>query len=156
MEEKYFLHRIQEESGTFSKGIEVHATKDEAILSFWGRMKLAYGGNPNITFMHCKITDINGNVVAPYDLTWNATAEYVNKFFMHHIRLDGETFSKDIDICETFDAARSAFAAAAEYGHNNRLHPNVKFVSCEITDKSGSVMTPFAETWKAPEEEPEE
>ncbi len=155
MEEKFFLHRIQEENGTFSKGIEIHDAKDTAILSFWGRMKLAYGGNPAITFMSCKITDINGNVVTPYNLTWNAEEQYENKFFMHHIRLDGETFTKDIDICDTFDAARSAYAAQMEYGYNNPRHANVAFVSCEITDRSGSVMIPFDETWK-PEEEPEE
>ena len=156
MVEKYFLHRIQEENGEFTKGIEIHDTKDAAILSFWGRMKNAYGGNPNVTFMHCKITDINGNKVGDYDLAWNATDTYVNKFFMHHIRYDGDTPSKDIDICNTFDAARSAFAAAIEYGYNNTKHPNVKYVACEITDRSGSVMQPFDDMWKEPEPEPEE
>lgn len=155
MEEKYFMHRIQEENNVFSKGIEIHNTKEAAILSFWGRMKLAYGGNPAITFMSCKITDIDGNVVAPYNLTWNADPEFENKFFMHHIRLDGTTYSKDIDVCATFDAARSAYAACMEYGYNNTRHPNVTFVSCEITDKTGSVMTPFDETWKSAEPEPE-
>ena len=155
MEQKFFLHRIQEENGVFSKGIEIHDTKDAAVLSFWGRMKLAYGGNPAITFMSCKITDTNGSVISPYNLTWNAEANYTNKFFMHHIRLDGETFTKDIDICETFDIARSAYAAQMEYGYNNTRHANVSFVSCEITDRSGSVMIPFDETWKKPEEEPE-
>ena len=144
------------ENGTFSKGIEIHDTKDAAIISFWGRMKLAFGGNPSITFMSCKITDINGNVVAPYDLTWNAEADFDNRFFMHHIRLDGETFTKDIDICVTFDAARAAYAAQMEYGYNNSRHPSVNFVSCQITDRSGSVMVPFDETWKKQEEQPEE
>ena len=156
MEEKFFLHRIQMENDTFSKGIEIHDTKDAAILSFWGRMKLAYGGNPAIAFMSCKITDINGNVVTPYDLTWNAEADFDNRFFMHHIRLDGETFTKDIDICVTFDAARAAYAAQMEYGYNNPRHQSVNFVSCQITDRSGSVMVPFDETWKKQEEEPEE
>jgi hypothetical protein len=155
MAEKYFMHRIQEENGAFTKGIEIHDTKDAAILSFWGRMKLAYGGNPSITFMSCKITDGDGNVIKPYDLTWNAQDEFENKFFMHHIRLDGETYSKDIDVCETFDGARSAYAACMEYGYNNSRHPNVTMVCCQITDRTGSVMLPFDETWNAPEPEPE-
>lgn len=156
MTEKYFMHRIQEESGAYSKGIEIHDTLDAAILSLWGRMKLAYGGNPAITFMSCKITDTNGTVIAPYDLAWNANAEYENKIFLHHIRLDGETFDKGIDVYETFDAACAAFAACMEYGHNNPRHPGVTLVSCEITDRSGTVLHPFAETWKKPEPEPEE
>jgi len=156
MIEKYFLHRIQIEGGSFAKGIEVHDSLDSAILSFWGRMKLAYGANPNITFMSCKITDGSGNTVSPYNLTWGGTDEPENRFFMHHIRLDGETFSKDIDICETFDLARSSYAACMEYGYNNTRHPNVNFVSCQITDMSGSVMLPFDETWVKPEPEPEE
>lgn len=156
MEEKYFMHRIQEENGVYSKGIEIHDTKEEAILSFWGRMKLAYGGNPTVTFMHCKITDINGNRVEDYDLPWNAETEHENKFFLHHIRYDGDTPSKDIDVFDTFDAARAAFGAAMEYGYNNTKHPNVKYVSCEITDRSGSVMDPFKKTWNPTEEEPAE
>ena len=155
MVEKYFFHRNQEGSSGFSKGIEIHNTLDSAVLAFWGRMKLAYGGNADITFMHCKITDINGNVITPYDLAYNANPEFENKFFMHHIKLDGETFSKDIDICETFDIARSAYAAAMEYGYNNSKQPNVSYVSCEITDRSGSVMIPFKETWIKPKPEPE-
>ena len=156
MEEKYFLHRIQGNNSTFSKGIEVHDTKDSAILSFWGRMKLAYGNNQDVKFMSCKITDSNGFVVRPYDLTWNEEGEYDNKYFMHHIRLDGETYTKDIDVCDTFDSARSAYATAMEYGYNNPRQPNVSFVSCEITDRNGFILEPFAETWIKPEEpEPE-
>lgn len=154
MEQKYFMHRIQETNGVFTKGIEIHDTKDAAILSFWGRMKLAYGGS-DATFVSCKITDINGTVITPYDLTWNATPEFANKFFMHHIRKDGDTFTKDIDVCDTFDAARAAYAAQMEYGYNNSRHANVELVSCKITDRSGSVMTPFNETWAKPEPEPE-
>lgn len=154
MEEKYFLHRIQAEGDSFTKGIEVQDTLDAAILSFWGRMKMAYGATA-VTFMSCKITDMNGNVIAPYDLTWNADPDFENKFFMHHIRLEGETYDKNIDVCADFDTARASYAACMEYGYNNPRHPDVKFVSCEITDRSGSVMIPFKETWKVYEPEPE-
>ena len=152
--EKYFLHRIQEEEGTFDKGIEVHDTLDSAVRSFWGRVKLAYNnpGKPNLTFLSCKITDGSGNVVAPFDITWMKTASD-NKFFAHYIRKDGDTFSKGIDVCVDFDTARRNFAASMEYGYNNPQHPNVSFVSCEITDRSGIVLTPFSGTWNKPEEE---
>ena len=129
--EKYFMHRIQEENGSYIKGIEVHDTLESAILSFWGRMKLAYGASA-VTFMSCKITDGNGSVIVPYDLTWNADANHENAFFLHHIRLDGETFTKDIDLCDSYDAAKASYSAQMEYGYNNPRHANVSFVSCEI------------------------
>lgn len=156
MVEKYFLHRIQQENGTFTKGIEVHNTLYSAIIAFWGRMKYGYNNPsyPGMTFISCKITDGNGAVVAPYNLTW--VKEMDGTFFMHHIYLDGETFNKDIDICADFDAARTAYAAQMEYGYNNPRHPDVSFVSCEITDRNGDVMFPFCETWNKPEPEPNE
>lgn len=152
--EKYFMHRIQEANGAYSKGIEIHDTLDSAVLSFWGRMKLAYGTS-DVTFMSCKITDSNGSVIRPYDITWKADPDEANAYFFHHIMLDGQAFSKDIDLCESFDAARSAYAAQMEYGYNNSKHSNVSFVSCEITNKRGEVMEPFNGTWVKPEE-PEE
>ena len=151
MIEQYFMHRIQEENGTYSKGIEVHDTLDSAVLSFWGRMKLAYGAS-GVTFMSCKITDGNGKVISPYDLTWLADPEVENQYFLHHIRLDGETVTKDIDICESYDAACASYAAQMEYGYNNPRHPNVSFVSCEIDNKRGEVMQPFDGTWVKPEQ----
>ena len=151
--EKYFMHRIQEENGSYVKGIEVHDSLESAILSFWGRMKLAYGASA-VTFMSCKITDSNGSTVDPYDLTWNADANHANAFFLHHIRLDGENYTKDIDICASYDAAKAAYAAQMEYGYNNPRHANVSFVSCEIVNKDGVIMLPFNETWVKPEPEP--
>ena len=152
--EKYFMHRIQQENGTYTKGIEIHDTLESAILSFWGRMKLAYGAS-TVTFMSCKITDGNGSVIVPYDLTWNADANHENAFFLHHIRLDGETFTKDIDLCDSYDAAKASYAAQMEYGYNNPRHANVSFVSCEIVNKDGVVLLPFNGTWVKPEPEPE-
>ena len=157
--EKYFMHRIQEVNGSFQKGIEVHDTKDSAVLAFWGRMKTAYNDSSDTTFVSCKITDANGNTVIPYDMTWQKEGiNPENKFFFHHIKLDGETFDKNIDVLDSFNAARSAYAAAMEYGYNNSKFPNVSLVSCEITDRSGLVLDPFAETWVKPEPEstPEE
>ena len=72
MEQKYFLHRIQIEHGNVVKGIEVHDTLDPAILSFWGRMKLGYNNpqHPNLILVSCKITDMNGNIIEPYNMIW--------------------------------------------------------------------------------------
>lgn len=156
MDQKYYLHRIQKEDGAFNKGIEVHNTKDAAILSFWGRMKLGYN-NPQhqtLTYVSCKITDINGAVVDDYDMTWQK--ETGSEYFMHYIRLDGETYTKNIDICETFEAAIGAFAAAEEYGYSNPKFPNVQLVSCMITDRAGAIMEPFNKTWMVPDPEPAE
>ena len=157
MENKFFLHRIQEENGTFTKGVEVHDTLDSAVLSFWGRVKSAYNNPsfPEMEFVSCKITDSTGKTVLPYDMTWWKNPTDVNTFFLHYIRKDGENYVKGIDALSSFDAARSGFAAAMEYGYNNSKFPDVSLVSCEVTDRSGLVMTPFAETWVKAEEEPE-
>lgn len=148
------MHRIQIVNGTITKGIEVHDTKDAAVLSFWGRMKTGFGNpqNPGQTFISCKITDKSGNVIRPYEMSWGNT----DLFFLHHIRRDRETFNKDIDACETFDEARRTYADQMEYGYNNPNHSDVTFVSCEITDRSGSAIDPFCETWEKSSEPAEE
>lgn len=157
MEQKFFMHRIQKENGVISKGIEVHDTKDDAVRAFWGRMKTGYNdpNHPGMTFVHCMITDINGAKLAPYDMAWLRPGETLDQYFMHHIQLDGETYRKDIDVCETFDAARCSYAAQMEYGYNNPRFPNVSLISCMITDAGGAIMKPFDETWRIPDPEPE-
>ena len=155
MEKKFFLHRIQSENASFSKGIEVHNDLNSAIRAFWGRMKLAYGAS-NVNFMSCQITDTDGNVIKPYDMTWKADSVTAAVLFMHYIRLDGETYTKGIDVCNSFDAARASSAAQMEYGYNNPNHQNVALVSCMITDMGGAVMAPYNETWHIPDPEPEE
>ena len=157
MIEKYFLHRIQRESGNFVKGIEIHDTLDSAALAYWGRVKLAYGANQNIDCVFVKITDKAGNVVDGYDFAWKATdADLGGGYFMHHIRYDGDTPSKDIDVCNNYGAACVSFATAMEYGYGNPRHTEVKYVACEITDDGGIVMNPYKKYWEEPEEEPEQ
>lgn len=159
MENKYFMHRIQKEDGEYTTGIEVHDTKESAILSFWGRMKLGYGNpeHPNMTYVSCKIKDAAGNLVDSYNLTWSKDTPEENTYFMHYVRENGETIEKNIDVCSNFDAARLAYSRTMEYGYGNTKFPNVDYVSCEITSLSGSVLTPFNETWikMEPEIEPE-
>jgi hypothetical protein len=151
---KYFLHRIQKDGGAFTKGIEVHDNLDDAIRSFWGRMKSAYNNpqNPGMTFVSCKITDETGAVLPKYNDTW-LKEEEPNTFFLHSIRVDGET-TKAIDTYDTQDAAMIAFATAMEYGYNNPRFPNVSLVSCEITDMLSGGMTLESETWVRPGLEP--
>ena len=71
-----------------------------------------------------------------------------NQFFVHEIKgLDGTISSKGIAIGETYDAAKQAYHAylgAYAYGHD----PQSDFVSCMITDMSGTVL--MSETWNAP------
>ena len=155
--EKYFLHRIQKENGVITKGIEVHDTKDSAILAFVGRMKTAFNNPqyPGMTFVQCMITDVNGAILGAYNACWKKDGETALYYFMHHIKLDGETFSKDIDVCDMFDTARYTYEAAMEYGYNNPKFPNVSLVSCVITDMGGAVMQPYNETWRIPDPEPE-
>ena len=155
METKFFMHRIKKENGEYNKGIEVHDTLDSAILSFHAQMKLAYD-NPQasgVTFVSCKITDGNGNVVRPYEASWKKYAHEVNTFFMHYIRHDGESYTKGVDVCADFDSARRAFHAQMEYGYGNTKFPNVSFVSCLISDMSGFSL--MDDTWNKPDPEPE-
>lgn len=151
---KYFLHRIQKANDAITKGIEVHDTLDSAVLSFWGRMKLAYGKTEHV-FVSCKITDETGAIVEPYDMTWLKEDEpRENKFFLHHIRKDGDVYDKNIDVLDS-EVAYADFAAQMEYGYGNTRYPNVSFVHCMITDLlSGGIVLQNA-AWVKPEPEPE-
>ena len=148
MTEKYFLHRIKLDNNTYTKGIEIHDTQESAIRSYHAQMTQAFGNTsyPNVTFVSCKITDIYNNTLAPFNETWNPSGA-ADKFFLHHIRQDGENFTKDIDILDTFDAAKLAFHQNEAYGYNNSKFPNVNYVACFITDKSGHVLLPYQEHW---------
>lgn len=72
-----------------------------------------------------------------------------NKFFLHQIKCTGGTYTKGIVVHDTHDAAKQGFHAylgAYAYGHES----GTDFVSCHVTDKSGTVL--MAETWLAAEE----
>jgi predicted amidohydrolase len=158
MMEKFFFHRIKAEGEAFSKGIEIHDSLDSAIRAFYGYWTYAYNNpsSPNVTFVSCRVTDGSGAVVGKYDMTWLKDAGMANKFFMHYIRHDGDSFAKNIDIFDSFDAAKGAFGAQMAYGYENPNHANVDFVSCQITDMYGATCEPYNDTWNKPEPEPEE
>ena len=71
-----------------------------------------------------------------------------NQFYIHEIRgHNGTIDNKGIVVAETYDAAKQgyhAYLGAYAYGNN----ADTDFVSCMITDKSGTVL--MAETWVAP------
>lgn len=149
---KYFMHRIQKNAEGITKGVEVHDTLDSAVLSFWSRMKTGYGKTDN-TFVACKITDEGGSFVFPHDLTWlQDGSEEQNVFFLHHIRKDGETYDKQIDVFDSLDAAYGGLAEQMEYGYGNTKFPNVTFVHCFITDLLSGGMILLERSWSKPEE----
>lgn len=153
MENKFFMHRIKKDNGEFVKGIEVHDSLDSAILSYHAYAKMAYNNPqaPNVTFVACVITDGAGNIVNPFNMVWKDDGEYDNAFFLHYVRHDGESYTKNIDVCSSYDNAKQAFHAQMEYGYGNTKFPNVSFVSCMISDMSGSVL--MDETWNEPDVE---
>ena len=154
----YLMSRIQRENGNFTTGFEVHDTLEAAQLSFWGRMKLAYGKSNN-DFVSCKIIDENGEIVKPYDMTWKAPGDEENRFFLHHIRKNGEVFDdKAIDNLDSLDLATGNLAALMEYGYSNPKFPNVSLVFCMITDllSGGMVLNHAAWVKQEPGQETEE
>lgn len=153
MEQKYFMHRIKKDNGAYTKGIEVHDTLDSAIGSFHAYMKQGYNNsnNPNLTFVSCKITNIDGYIFNDYNETWAKTGETITDYFLHHIKEDNGTFTKDIDIYADIDTARSDFHDYMSYGYNNSKFPNVNYVFCMITGFYGGVEK--IENWVKPEPE---
>ena len=151
MEEKFFMHRIKKENGAYTKGIEVHDTLDSAVGSFHAYMKQGYNNpnNPNLTFVSCKVTDIVGNIYPEFNEAWTKTGETITDFFLHHIREENGTYTKDIDI-STIESAMSSFHDYMAYGYGNTRFPNVNYVSCMITGQDGNIEK--RESWIRHEE----
>lgn len=145
MENKFFLHRIRKDNGTYAAGIEVHDTLDSAIQSFHSQMKIAYNNPsyPNMTFVSCMVTDGEDKIVSGYNATWSK--EENNDFFMHYIRHDGENYVKGIDVVSDYGTACRSFHTQMEYGYNNTKFPNVTFVASQIQGGSGYIHN--AESW---------
>lgn len=74
-------------------------------------------------------------------------------FFLHQIKRTNGTIEKGIAVHGSLDGARQgyhAYLGAYAYNHD----ANTDFVSVEITDMTGARI--IAETWAAPEPEPNE
>lgn len=151
MENKFFLHRIRKDGGTYTTGIEVHDSLDAAIKSFHSQMKMAYNNPsyPNMTYVSCMVTDENDGVVPGYNETWNK--EKVHDFFVHFIRHDGENYTKGIDVQSNYGDACRSYHTQMEYGYSNSKFPNVTLVSSKITNGSG--LSHKSETWVKAEQE---
>lgn len=64
MENKFFMHRIKRENGTFDKGIEVKETYEAAKQSYHAYLgAYAYGVKAEVDFVQCMITDMSGAVL---------------------------------------------------------------------------------------------
>ena len=73
MDNKFFMHRIKCTNGVYDKGIEVKDDFDSAKQSYHAYFgAYAYGHDANTTFVSCMITDKGGNILFPYNETWNA------------------------------------------------------------------------------------
>lgn len=152
--DKFFMHRIKEEDGQFTTGIEVHDTEDSAIRAYHSYMKQGYGNPafPNITFVACFVEKPNGEIDNEYNALWQRPGlDVENKLFFHHTRLDDGTFSKAIDVYNSLAEAEYRFHAEMEYGYGNPNHPKVSFQSCKVTERlSKAVM--MDEAWIKPDE----
>lgn len=65
-EEKWFLSQIQrnKETGEFTKGVVVHASKDDALNGFHAYFgAYGYGKNDNVDYVACFVSDINGAII---------------------------------------------------------------------------------------------
>lgn len=80
-----------------------------------------------------------------------------NKFFLHQIKKTDNAFSKGIVVHDTLNAAKQgyhAYMGAYAYEHD----ANTDYVSCMITDITGTIIVPSngrADVWIKPEPEPE-
>jgi len=70
-----------------------------------------------------------------------------NKFFLHRIRKDGDTYTKGIEVHDTLDAAIQAFHSQMKMGYNNPSYPNMKYISCMVTDEQDNVVEDYNEAW---------
>lgn len=78
-ENKFFLHQIKRTSGTFSKGIVICDTFDQAKQSYHAYLgAYAYGHEQNTDYVSCMITDMWGNIVNNLTETWIAPAPEPN------------------------------------------------------------------------------
>lgn len=74
-ENKFFLHQIKRTNGTFTKGIVINDSFDQAKQSYHAYLgAYAYGHEANTDYVFCMITDMWGNIVNNLKETWIAPA----------------------------------------------------------------------------------
>ena len=70
-----------------------------------------------------------------------------NKFFLHRIRKDGDNYTMGIEVHDSLDAAIQSFHSQRKMAYNNPTYPNMKYVSCMVTDEDDKVVPGYNETW---------
>lgn len=70
-----------------------------------------------------------------------------NKFFLHRIRKDEDTYNKGIEVHDSLDAAIQSFHSQMKMAYGNPSYPNTTFVSCMVTDKEDKIVADYNETW---------
>lgn len=70
-----------------------------------------------------------------------------NKFFLHRIRMDGDSYTAGIEVHDTLDSAIQSFHSQMKMAYNNPSYPNMKYVSCMVTDEADNVVPDYNETW---------
>lgn len=70
-----------------------------------------------------------------------------NKFFLHRIRKEGDTYNKGIEVHDTLDSAIQSFHSQMKMGYNNPSYPNTTFVSCMVTNGEDKIVTDYKEVW---------
>ena len=80
MEEKYFLHEIKTKitdgNKVYEKGIVIYDTFEAAKQGYHAYLgAYAYGVKAECDYVQCFITDIYGNILNPFNETWNKTVQ---------------------------------------------------------------------------------
>ena len=70
-----------------------------------------------------------------------------DKFFLHRIRKDGDTYAVGIEVHDTLNSAIQAFHSQMKMAYNNPSYPNMKYVSCMVTDENDEIVAGYNETW---------
>ena len=70
-----------------------------------------------------------------------------DKFFLHRIRKDGDSYTCGIEVHNTLDSAIQAFHGQMKMAYNNPSYPNMKYVSCMVTNEQDEVVPGYNETW---------
>lgn len=70
-----------------------------------------------------------------------------NKFFLHRIRKDGDSYTAGIEVHDTLDSAKRAYHSQMKMGYNNPSYPNLKYISCMVTDEQDRIVPGYNETW---------
>lgn len=70
-----------------------------------------------------------------------------NKFFLHRIRKEGDTYNKGIEVHDTRDSAIQSFHSQMKMAYDNPSYPNITYVSCMVTDEDDNIIPEYNETW---------